>query len=259
MTREEEVPLAGGTVATSVVRVGDTVRRSIDRWSPAVQLLLQHLEAAGFDGAPRFLGIDERGREVLSWVDGAAATRPWPPELLTERGLRALVRLLRALHDAASTFVPPADAEWWTGARPLGPGEILIHGDVGPWNSIWRDGSPVAFIDWDFAEPAPAIVDLAELAYFVMPMRDDDHCRECGFDAPPDRRARLLAICDEYGMHTPAAVLDAMEQHLAADAERTARLGPKGIRPWDVFHRNRNHERSAAALEWLRANRHVAG
>lgn len=253
----EEVPLPGGSVAASVVRVGDTVRRSTERWSPAVHLVLQHLEAVGFEGAPRFLGIDDQGRETLSWIEGTPATRPWPAPLHTEGGLRALVRLLRTLHDAVSTFVPPEDAQWWTGVRPLRPGEIVIHGDVGPWNSIWRDGEPVAYIDWDFAEPAPAIQDLGELAYFVTPMRDDDHCRECGFDAVPDRRARLAAICDEYGGHDPTEVLDAMDQLLLTDAERTSRLGPLGIKPWDGFHRRLNHERSAAALDWLRAHRHT--
>ena len=30
--------------------------------SPAVHALLRHLESVGFDGAPRLLGVDERGR-----------------------------------------------------------------------------------------------------------------------------------------------------------------------------------------------------
>jgi hypothetical protein len=54
-----EVPLPGGSVNT-VVRVGDTVRRR-----PAgrfVHELLAFFERAGWDGAPRFLGVDERGR-----------------------------------------------------------------------------------------------------------------------------------------------------------------------------------------------------
>src|SRR3954451_8300444 len=53
-----------------VVRVGDTVRRTMYPWSASVHLLLQHLESVGFGGAPRFLGIDDKGREVLSYVEG---------------------------------------------------------------------------------------------------------------------------------------------------------------------------------------------
>src|SRR5204863_3648253 len=130
----------------------------------------------------------------LSWIEGTPSTRPWPDELRTDEGLRKLGVLLRRFHDAVASFTPPDDMEWWTGPRAIGDGEIVIHGDLGPWNILWRDGEPVAFIDWDFAEPESPLVDLAELAFFVTPMRDDAHCLECGFDAPPDRRRRLTVF-----------------------------------------------------------------
>lgn len=102
----EEVPLTGGTVAAAVVRVGGTVRRSVDRWSPATRALLAHLEQAGFAGAPRFEGVDDAGREVLSWIEGVPATRPWPRALQTDEGVRRFARLLREFHEAVRTFVP---------------------------------------------------------------------------------------------------------------------------------------------------------
>lgn len=254
----EEVPLSGGSVAKTVVRVGDTVRRSVDRWSPAVHELLRHLEQTGFDGSPRFLGMDHRGREMLSWMDGSPASRPWPAALLVDSGLRRFARLLRRFHDAVAGFEPAAELEWWTGIRAPGPGEIVIHGDLGPWNTIWRDDMPVGLIDWDFAEPALAIVDVAEAAFFATPMRDDAHCRECGFADAPDRRRRLAVFCDEYGMDDRSAVLDAMEVYWATDIERTARLGPRRITPWAGFHQRGIHHGGAKLLEWLRANRQLA-
>lgn len=39
--------------------------------------LLAHLRTAGFEGAPRPLGIDDRGREALSFIPG---TVPWPDQ-----------------------------------------------------------------------------------------------------------------------------------------------------------------------------------
>jgi hypothetical protein len=69
----EEI-LPGGTLTGGVVRVGDTVRRPAGPWTPAVQALLRHLHDAGFPGGPRPLGLDERGREVLTFVPG---TRHW--------------------------------------------------------------------------------------------------------------------------------------------------------------------------------------
>ena len=55
--------LRGGyTNDGKVLRVGDTVRRPWRHTSRATAALLHHLEAAGFDGAPRFLGRDDEGR-----------------------------------------------------------------------------------------------------------------------------------------------------------------------------------------------------
>jgi len=65
-----EQPLAGGNTNSGVVRVGATVRRGQTAASPAVHQLLRHLEAKGFDGSPRFLGIDAEGREILSFIAG---------------------------------------------------------------------------------------------------------------------------------------------------------------------------------------------
>src|SRR5688500_10217288 len=93
----EEVVLAGGNMAP-VVRVADTVRRVTGPWTPTVHALLRHLEAIGFDGAPRVHGIDDRGREILDFVPG---TVEWPEmgALLTDDGVARGADLLRRYHD----------------------------------------------------------------------------------------------------------------------------------------------------------------
>jgi hypothetical protein len=70
-----EQPLTGGNTHGVVVRVGDTVRRPAGSWTPAVHRLLAALAEAGFGAAPRALGLDEQGREVLSFVPGRVV---WP-------------------------------------------------------------------------------------------------------------------------------------------------------------------------------------
>ena len=47
--------------------------------------LLDHLERVGFSGAPRYLGSDERGREVLSYIPGEAPIVPYPAWAFTTR------------------------------------------------------------------------------------------------------------------------------------------------------------------------------
>src|SRR5205814_3427448 len=71
---EVEEPLSGGNLSASVVRIGATVRRPTGPWTPAVHALLGHLADVGFDGAPRVLGFDDAGREILEYIEGEV---PW--------------------------------------------------------------------------------------------------------------------------------------------------------------------------------------
>jgi hypothetical protein len=120
---------------------------------------LRHLEAAGFEASPRVLGI-ERDREVLTLIDGDVAADPhWqpghghrlPPYARTELALPGAAALIRKLHLAASGF-RPAITSYHFHPHPPKAGEIVSHGDLGPWNTVYRQGIPVAFIDWDAAQ-----------------------------------------------------------------------------------------------------------
>src|SRR5437667_5925036 len=104
-----EVVLTGGSV-NRVVRVGDTVRRPVGVWTPTVHALLRHLERVGFTYAPHVLGIDEQGREILTFVDGVPARRPWPSVLRSDDGLAQVGRIVREYHEAVASLRPPPDA-----------------------------------------------------------------------------------------------------------------------------------------------------
>lgn len=126
-----------------VVRIGDTVRRPVQPWTPAVHALLRHLEDVGFPYAPRVKGIDGQGRDILTYVEGKSGPKGWAG-VVDDAGLMAFARLLRAYHDAVTGFRLPEGLRWWTGeSSPDGEGEnVVCHGDFGPWNIIWRDGAP---------------------------------------------------------------------------------------------------------------------
>jgi Ser/Thr protein kinase RdoA (MazF antagonist) len=200
--QQEEQPLTGGNVSAGVVRVGDTVRRPAGPWTPAVHALLDHLHAAGFRAAPRPLGIDERGREVLSFLPGEAV---WPDRfgwLGPGARLVRVARLIRDLHDALAGFVPPADARWQT----LVPddsgdaGEIIAHHDLAPWNLV-ADGPDGAwgFIDWDVAGPGSRLWDLAYAAHGFVPLSANPT-----FQLPDaGAAARLRLFADAYGLDEP--------------------------------------------------------
>jgi phosphotransferase family enzyme len=166
---EPEIPLEGGS-HSKAVRVGQTVRRMSRPWVSSVHALLRHIDREGFAGAPRALGFDDHGREVLTYIDGEVGRGDrlipfqggrfdfrlpdfvWRDEVLVHLGA-----LIRAYHDAAATF-PCAGREWLFEARQ--PLETVCHNELFQDNTVFRGGVPVAFIDWDTAAPGPRAWDL---------------------------------------------------------------------------------------------------
>lgn len=165
------VPLAGGTANRGRVhRVGNTVRRPLRATSAATHALLRHLEDVGFDGAPRVLGVDEMGREVLSYVPGQAVIAPAPAWGLTDAALDSVGRLLRRFHDAAAGF-DPTPYPWSHPAPSPFDGAGIAHNDPNLDNVVFRDGHAVALIDFDLAAPGSAVWDVAAAARLWAPLR----------------------------------------------------------------------------------------
>jgi Ser/Thr protein kinase RdoA (MazF antagonist) len=252
---EPEAPLAGGDI-TTVVRVGETVRRRPGPWTPAVHALLRHLEEAGFDGAPRALGFDEQGREVLSFVPGEPALAPVPAG---DEIVSALGELLRRLHEATRGFVPPPDARWQFMVGAPREGDVVCHRDLFWSNVILRDGMPVALIDWDLAAPAPRLYDLASAANFWAPLRPDEDAREWGL--PADRRGpRLRGLCDGYGLDAGerAELLDVVAHQNRIGLETLSLWGGElGLPGWAEMWRAGGEKRILAKSRWL--DEHRAG
>jgi phosphotransferase family enzyme len=237
-----EIALPAGDVTVGVVRIGDTVRRPHQPTSPAVAAYLGHLQRAGFTGAPRFLGRDNHGRDVLSFIDGAVAGDPIEPWAAADGVLPGVGRLLRALHDASAGWVPEVELGAATAGRPAAPfpeGEprLVAHKDVTPQNVVFRDGEAVALIDFDLVGWTTRSVDLANTAMHWVPLRDPRD-REPVHDGI-DVAARLRLLIDGYGTDAVSAVqvLDASKLRFGAmyDSMRWAaeNLGGGWARMWD--------------------------
>jgi hypothetical protein len=168
-------------------------------WTPAVHALLRYLEASGFDGAhPRVLGTDEQGREILTYIPGEVPDRA-SPDIVTEQALAEIGQLLHRYHEAVSGFELPAGVVWHHSEIP-GARTVVCHNDISPRNTVFRDGRPVAFLDWDLASPAPPAWDLAHAAWQFVPLSDDAGCARNGWHSPPDRAHRRRVLCDGYGL-----------------------------------------------------------
>ncbi|MEU6711982.1 aminoglycoside phosphotransferase family protein [Nonomuraea sp. NPDC046802] len=193
----EEVPLTGGGV-NHVVRIGETVRRPAGPWTPAVHALLGHLAARGFAGAPRCHGIDGDGREILDFVPGDVPHYPVPEWAWTDEALARVGALLREYHDATVDFPKNPDYAWQFPQRT--PAEVICHGDAATYNCVFRDGRPVALIDFDTAHPGPRVWDLSYTAYRFVPLTDPRHVNVF----PVEERARRLRVfADAYGLAAP--------------------------------------------------------
>lgn len=210
-----------------LARRGGELLRPMGPWSPSVYEYLRHLESAGFAGAPRVLGTDGC-REILTFIEGEVAADPeWQPgrghrlpgPARSSAALAAAGRLVRQLHDASRDFVP-GDTSYRFHPHPLRAGEIVSHGDLGPWNTVYRDGVPVAFIDFDAAGPVDPLLDLAAAAWAFVPLAPSSQLMQAGFDPVSDLSARLRLFVDAYGLTDRVAILPALHRCRLVAVER---------------------------------------
>jgi aminoglycoside phosphotransferase (APT) family kinase protein len=237
-----------------VVRIGDTVRRRTYPWSDAVHSLLRHLEHVGFEHSPRFLGIDDDGREVLTFIDGTSGSDGYVEGergadvwamVASDAGIERFARLLRSYHDAVAGYVPEHGSEWSTGHDVHDPDHIVLHNDFWPWKVVWKGGGePIGIIDWDFAAPGPVIDDVAYALDWVAPFcSDDEAVRLRRFDVAPDRRARIERFAAAYGLTSTDGLVDAVLRRQRSFGAHVASRALRGIQSIE------------ARVEWTEANR----
>lgn len=126
-----------------------------------------------------------------------ASPGAWSDEALIQIG-----QMLRRLHEATTSFVPPTDAVWqpWFLRDLGGERQVIGHGDLAPWNTVTRMGMPLALIDWEYAGPLDPLVELARVCWLFPQLHDDDVAARVGLPPLEDRARQLRLLVDAYGL-----------------------------------------------------------
>jgi hypothetical protein len=234
--------LSGGRFA-SPVRRDQTVERQPGPGRAYVHDLLRYLESAGFQFAPRYMGMTADGRrEVLSYIAGEIGFPPFAATVRSDDALVSVSRAIRALHDAAVGFEPSSPGPAFTHDVCV-PDQVdcVGHGDLAPWNFVFRGTEVAGIIDWDSAGPTSRAWDLCYAAYQLVPLMPGPDLEGWGWNLDVDRRRRLALFAETYDAGiAPAELVDLAIVRLvsmAARMEREISLGNPAYSP----HRKENH------------------
>lgn len=217
-----ETILHGGRVTPGVVLVGDTVRRPRSKNFDLVRRLLTHFAAKQFEGVPKFLGSDEAGREVFSFIEGDV-----PSELgfIHDPALYAAATLIRKFHDLSVDLLEPT-----TNADT----EVICHNDPSPCNFVFQKGLPVAMIDFDAAAAGTRAYDLGYAAWLWLDFGSPDVSLS-------EQRRRLRLFVDAYGIIGPDVVLNSMMERQRILVVEGQNQGNQQMSDW-----------AAECLEWTK-------
>ena len=233
MDTREELALTGGRITQGVVCVGNTVRRPTGPHTPFVHSLLRHLEEVGFAGAPRALGIDEQGREIVSFIEGHV-----PPHLTTwsDGQLVRAAALIRHFHNATA------------GSALAGEEEVVCHNDLSPCNTVFVKGMSAAFIDFGEAAPGRRSQDVGcAMRLFLDLGPEDADTRTQG------RRMRMM--CDAYGIGNEFDAISAIAHSQRATLERSLGRLQSGGSARSVAYSLSSVRWIRGELAWLDAHR----
>jgi hypothetical protein len=204
-----------------VFKIGEEIHRPTGPWTPTVHALLSHLQQRGFAYAPKALGFDGQGREVLSYIPGQTVgdSVPWPNWVWEEDMLAEVGTAAAQYHRAVADFRPAGMIPWHAGSAELGPDEIVCHHDIAPYNVVYEEGLLRGIIDWDLIGPGTIRSELAFIAWQWVPLQDPYVAQYFGYRGGADLGRRLRILLDNYGLDDRAGFIDDVIARVARNRE----------------------------------------
>jgi aminoglycoside phosphotransferase (APT) family kinase protein len=154
---------------------------------------------------------------------------------------------------------PDLEPEWFDGRRGGGdPGEVVCHGDLGPWNIVWRGTTPVGLLDWEYASLAPPRQDVAYALEYMAPFRDDQEClRWLRYPEPPDRKRRIEIFTEAYGLTSTKGLVDEVFAVQQLDVETVRALAEQGYERQVAMIESGGLDDFRAKIRWSEEHRHL--
>lgn len=243
-----------GNEEKPIVKMGNNVHRPTYWWTPSIHHLLDYLESVGFPYSPRVVGFDDRGREILTFIEGESGKEGWL-KILSDDGLANYARFLKNYHEVISNYIPPKDAQWAYASGTTQPGEIMCHGDFGPWNIVWQGNKPVGILDWDFVLPAKPSYDILYALEYSTPFRDDETALKWHhFSHTPDRKHRIELFLEAYGTSLEN-ITDGVIEVQRKGIQYVKELANRGVRPQLDWMSDGTIEMFEKQVEWTENNR----
>jgi hypothetical protein len=239
-----------------VVRIGDVVRHPKQPWSTSVHSLLGYLREAGFTEAPRPgpVGPDFDDVGYIEGVSGDDACLL----VSTDEAVAAVAQLLRRYHDLVADWQPEVAPAWFDGQVGTGTGDQLVcHGDVAPWNLIWRDGALVGLIDWEYATIGTRHTDIAYALHYLVPFRDRSYWEGVlGMAARPRRRHRMHVFAEAYGIEADDHLVEEVLASQRAGVDLMINLAERGHPRQQQLIADGELDRERRAVLWGEGHRH---
>lgn len=200
--------ILGGNVNQAIEKKENKIYRN-SNWNNNIHEFLQFLETKHFAGVPRFLGIDENNREILSYLPGYVPGNSFPncQEFVWNRqNLILTAQFMRKFHDISSEFLKQTN--WEQGPFQKCDYEVICHNDAAPYNFVYEDKKMTGLIDFDVAYPGMRLWDIAYTLYTTIPLSSyqpelDGTVRFYEGKDADIRKERIQIFFRSYGMEIP--------------------------------------------------------